>query len=124
MDGSLRHGRAGTVDRVKDEEEKMAGRWAVTIPDTALMTWTEWDNVAAELTVNDLSNYGIIWIYANHTLSGKKVAGEYYPKYRREVGEALAHLTALARVIGSPPITNEDWKKHDSRLWGKELQRR
>lgn len=102
-------------------EEKLSGRWAVDIPDTALMNWTEWDNLAAELTMTELSMYGIVWVNESHTMSGKKARGEYYPRYRRQVGEALAHLTALARVRGPGPLTVADWEKHDRQLFGKSM---
>lgn len=100
--------------------EEKTGQWKVTIPDTALVNWTAWDNLAAELTMKELLKYGNVWVVDDERMSGKRVGGRYKPEYRREVGEALAHLTALARVRGPGPLTPDDWKKHDSQLKGLE----
>jgi hypothetical protein len=114
--GSQQPGGFWSVDRVEVEEEW--GRWAVTFPDTALFNWTRWDSLAAELTMQELIKYGNVWVVEFPSMAGKKTGGRYKPEHRREVGEALAHLTALARVRGPGPLTREDWKKHDAQLKG------
>jgi hypothetical protein len=80
------------------EEDEMIGQWTVEIPDIAKILWTELDIRAFDLTFEELFNCGDVATF--HDLHGNTTMyrGDFIESNRRRVGEALAHLIALAQV--------------------------
>lgn len=74
------------------------GRWRVEIPDSAQVCWDEWDQHAWGLTLWYLVKFGDISAWRNPKGWTTVYHGVYKEENRRVVGEALTHLTALARV--------------------------
>lgn len=87
-------------------DENELGRWAIRIPESAMLAWTQWEKLAYDLTLNELQRLcPMMWSYRVPTCTETMCCGGYPPPARRLVAEALAHLVALAQVRGYEQLT-------------------